>query len=126
MALKKNESKLWQRLKNNIKNGHFVRIESPTIQGIPDINYCINGVEGWIELKVNTSKISPLSKWQKAWIYTRVKNGGRVFIITYTPSERVLKLFKPRPSTRDPLSDPPVHNFRDPISWSQVAEILQK
>jgi hypothetical protein len=45
---------------------------------------------------------------------------------TYTPSERVLKLFKPRPSTRDPLSDPPIHNFRDPIPWSQVAEILQK
>jgi hypothetical protein len=38
MALRKRESKLFDRIKKNIKNIHFTRIESSTINGIPDVH----------------------------------------------------------------------------------------
>ena len=38
--MKKRESKLWQRIKKNITKPHFIRVESNTINGIPDINGC--------------------------------------------------------------------------------------
>jgi hypothetical protein len=34
MALRKRESKLFDRIKKNIKNVHFTRIESSTVNGI--------------------------------------------------------------------------------------------
>jgi len=122
MALKKAESKLYQRIKKHIKDAHFQRIETSTIQGVPDINYCIEGVEGWIELKVSRGK---LSRFQKVWIYTRLKHGGRVFILVSVPRERALKLFKPKPSTRDPLSDPPIRVLREPINWQNLKNFLK-
>jgi hypothetical protein len=42
MALKKRESLLFQRLKQHTKNIHFTRIESSTVQGIPDVHGCGN------------------------------------------------------------------------------------
>jgi hypothetical protein len=40
---KTNESKLYNLIKTNLKNIHFMRIESYTEQGIPDVNACYNG-----------------------------------------------------------------------------------
>jgi hypothetical protein len=48
---KTNESKLYNLIKTNIENVHFMRIESYTEQGIPDVNACFNGKEIWLELK---------------------------------------------------------------------------
>lgn len=48
------EANLWQWLKRKVedKRWHIVRIESNTVLGIPDVNYCSNtGMEGWVELK---------------------------------------------------------------------------
>jgi hypothetical protein len=38
MAVRKRESKLFDRIKKNIKNVHFTRIESSTVNGIPDVH----------------------------------------------------------------------------------------
>jgi hypothetical protein len=54
MALRKRESKLFDRIKKNIKNVHFTRIESSTVNGIPDVHACAEGKSFWIELKSNT------------------------------------------------------------------------
>ena len=40
MAVKKRESRLSQLIQKNCKNIHFTRIESKTINGIPDLNCC--------------------------------------------------------------------------------------
>jgi hypothetical protein len=64
MALKKRESLLFQRLKQHTKNIHFTRIESSTVQGIPDVHGCGNGVSFWIELKSTEDSFPILSKFQ--------------------------------------------------------------
>lgn len=38
-------------LKLNNKGHSFIKIESPTIRGIPDVNFCINRISGWMEFK---------------------------------------------------------------------------
>jgi hypothetical protein len=68
---KTNESKLYNLIKTNLKNVHFMRIESYTEQGIPDVNACHNGKELWLELKCNTAKNLGLSKYQIVWIANR-------------------------------------------------------
>ena len=54
------ESKLWNDIKNLDNNWHFTRIESSTINGIPDVHCVVNRQVFWLELKANTSKNRPL------------------------------------------------------------------
>jgi hypothetical protein len=50
-------------------------------RGIPDANYCGEGVEGWIEFKSATHDRPPrMEPEQIGWIYERKRFGGRVFI----------------------------------------------
>jgi len=78
---KTNEYYLYQTIKTNLKNVHFTRVESKTINGIPDVNACKNGNECWLELKCNSAKNLGLSKYQIVWIINRTKAGGKVFIL---------------------------------------------
>jgi len=63
--------------------GHWQAVESTaTSSGIPDVNFAIGGVEGWLELKVCTVRKGRVSriklrKEQYAWITRRriVGNG---------------------------------------------------
>ena len=48
------ESEIWRHInliQKKQKTWHFVRIESSTINGIPDVNACMDGNEFWLELK---------------------------------------------------------------------------
>ena len=48
------ESQIWRHInliQKKHRDWHFVRIESNTINGIPDINACMDGIEFWLELK---------------------------------------------------------------------------
>jgi hypothetical protein len=61
--------------------GHFQAIETGGVgTGIPDSNFCIEGVEGWIEFKAADHWRVKISPHQVAWIERRQRNGGRVFI----------------------------------------------
>jgi hypothetical protein len=80
MALKKRESLLFQRMRKHIKKAHFTRIESSTIQGIPDVHGCIDSKSFWIELKSTEDKFPILSKFQMAWCYEYQRHGGIVCI----------------------------------------------
>jgi len=66
--------------------GHIQPIESITAPGIPDVNGCIDGIEFWIELKYfpiwpRKKFNSKLSEYQKLWLRTRWKNGGKAFYL---------------------------------------------
>ena len=63
----KRESKLWKRIKNLNLNGHIFRIESNTINGIPDVHCTIKRKSFWLELKSNDLKNYGISKWQINW-----------------------------------------------------------
>ena len=79
--MKKSESLLWQRIKNLKLKGQIFRIESTTINGIPDVYWLINNKSIWIELKSNNVKNLGLSKYQINWHLTHYKNGGVSFIL---------------------------------------------
>jgi Holliday junction resolvase len=75
------ESKLWNELKDLNKNWHFTRVESSTINGIPDVHCVVNKQIFWLELKANTHKNLGMSKWQINWHIKYQKAGGKVFIL---------------------------------------------
>lgn len=54
--------------------GHLSWVEShATSAGIPDLNYCINGIEGWVELKWGNFEVKST---QVRWMEDRVNSGG--------------------------------------------------
>ena len=125
---KTNEYKLYQLLKNNLKNTHFTRIESHTELGIPDVNACHNGQEVWLELKANTRKDLGLSKYQIVWMKKRIKHGGNVWIANRPLLDKALRFYDPR--TIDPGSLTSVHEQpalvlgQRSIDWDLVMELL--
>jgi len=91
------ESQLWRHLasiQKTKRDWHFFRIESSTINGIPDVNGCVNGVEIWLELKSGESKNYGLSKYQINWHIERLSCGGNVFILLFTPKLKSLKILR--------------------------------
>ena len=103
--MKKRESLLWQRIKKLNLKGQIFRIESNTINGIPDIYWLYKGQSIWIELKSNDVK-NPLSKYQINWHLNHKKNGGVSYILQETLSQPKLKLLEVRePRSLDPVAE---------------------
>lgn len=92
------EAALWKWLRARLpRSGHYSRIESETSPGFPDVNYCIGGIEGNIELKCSRCpkakypfKKGGLRKSQEHWIRQRIESGGRVFLLAQVGKERFL------------------------------------
>ena len=92
--MKKRESLLWQRIKKLKLEGQIFRIESNTINGIPDIYWLINGKNIWIELKSNDVKNLGLSKYQINWHLEHYQNKGTSFILQECLSQKTSKRFE--------------------------------
>lgn len=85
------ESDLWGTLKlYTQRHGHFERIENLVGIGRPDVNYCIQGVEGNIELKQlkdwpkrpdTVVEVRHFTPQQRLWIRDRVRARGRVYVL---------------------------------------------
>lgn len=77
---------LWQLLSSHITGAqvHWQRIELGAVgSGVPDLNYCIDGVEGWAELKATDTYTIPFKRpYQPSWIDRRTRAGGRVVVVT--------------------------------------------
>jgi hypothetical protein len=95
---KTKESNLYNLIKSTIKNAHFTRLESNTINGIPDLHCAYKGFTFWIEIKANNIKNCNLSKYQINWILKYQRHGGQVYILNKTIKERGLKLYTLEPS----------------------------
>ena len=131
MALRKRESKLFDRIKKNIKNIHFTRIESSTVNGIPDVHGCGEGKSFCIELKSNTYKIPKLDKFQIAWIHNYHRHGGTIFIIYQTLFEKAIETYRVKgvlhSSTIPQLDLELVHSTPDPVPvsrWTELRAVL--
>ena len=99
--MKLTESKIWSyinKIQKQKKNWHFVRIESNTVNGIPDVNGVINGREYWIELKCNRGNNIGLSKYQLLWHSKRVQSGGKCFILHLTEKHEHIEILEVRDS----------------------------
>ena len=122
--MKKRESKLWQRIKKHITKPHLIRVESNTINGIPDINGCWKGKEFWLELKSDRVGYPKLSKWQISWINKRIKHGGIVIICNEALLEKSLKLYRPLSAITDPRLLKPRCSFSFPVQWPAVQDAI--
>ena len=98
--MKKRESLLWARIKKLKLIGQIFRIESNTINGIPDVYYLCEGKSIWVELKSNEVKNLGLSKYQINWHIDHQIHGGASFILQETLSQGLLKLYKVRETRR--------------------------
>ena len=98
--MKKRESLLWAKIRKLKLIGQIFRIESNTINGIPDVYYICEGKSIWVELKSNEVKDLGLSKYQTNWHLDHQPHGGKSFILQETLSQGLLKLFRVRETRR--------------------------
>ena len=98
--MKKRESLLWAKIRKLKLIGQIFRIESNTINGIPDVYFIQDGVYIWVELKSNEVKNLGLSKYQINWHLDHQLHGGKSFILQETLSQGLLKLFRVRETRR--------------------------
>ena len=125
MTVKAQESRLWQKLKNNLTNCYLTRIESSTINGIPDVHAVNQEHVFWIELKSDEANYPKLNKWQIVWINKYIKAGGKVIIFKETLSKRSLKLYRPVSSFTDPRTLVSFASFSFPLQWPTIQRDLQ-
>ena len=122
----KQESLLWQKTKKALTNCFLTRIESSTINGIPDVHGAHKNGIFWLELKSDDVSFPKLNKWQIVWINNYVKAGGVVFILKETLSDSSLKLYRPVSRFTDPRSLNPVASFSSRGQWPAIQEQLEK
>jgi hypothetical protein len=85
------EKDLWAILRDRVKTiGHFERIENMVGVGMPDVTYCVRGVEGFIELKQikefparagTVVSVDHYTPQQRIWARRRISAGGRVYLL---------------------------------------------
>ena len=119
-----NEKRLWNKIKKNIPKAQFTRIESSTMNGIPDVFGILYKKCFWLELKSDDVSYPALNKWQVVWINKHIKAGGIVFIFKETLLERSLKLYRPVSRFTDPRTLNPVASFSFPYNWARIQEQL--
>ncbi len=125
MTTSKNaESRLWQKVKKGLTDCFLTRIESSTINGIPDIHAVMKNEVFWIELKSDSLSYPKLNKWQIVWINKYIMAGGKVIILKETPLQRLLKLYRPVSVFTDPRSLVPFASFSFPFQWPMVQRRL--
>lgn len=102
MSIGKHESGFWAEIKRALGSRplhDLVRVENGTCgPGTPDLNYCIDGIEGWIELKKvelpkrdsTVVKVDHFVGEQRAWLMRRATAGGRVWVLLRAGDETFL------------------------------------
>ena len=118
------ESRLWQKVKNGLTDCFLTRIESSTINGIPDIHAVMKNEVFWIELKSDSLSFPKLNKWQIVWINKYIMAGGKVIILKETPLQRSLKLYRPVSGFTDPRSLVPRSSFSSTGQWIALQDLL--
>lgn len=117
------------------------RIENIVGVGTPDINYCIDGVEGWIELKSPKEPIGPHSKLfsdnhklnmaQRNWFLRQRNAGGRAYILICT-NKRWMLIDGKHADEINKLTVGQLHNMAEwrvikpmvPFNWGDLREVL--
>lgn len=127
MGASNKESRLWKKVKQGLPKCFLTRIESSTINGIPDIHAVMGNEVFWVELKSDSLSYPKLNKWQIVWINKYIKAGGKVIILKETLLQKSLKLYRPVSVFTDPRSLVSFASFSFPLQWPTVQRtILQE
>ena len=95
--LPNDEQKMWKSINEVQKrhqNWHFFRLESSTINGIPDVFGCIDGHSFWVELKASKVKNKGISKYQINWHLNHRKSGGKSYILNHHEPLNMLEILE--------------------------------
>ncbi len=121
-----NEQKMWKMINEVQKrhqNWHFFRLESLTINGIPDVFGCIDGHSFWVELKASKVKNKGISKYQINWHLNHKNSGGYSFILNHHETLRELEILEVHePRTIKKLKSYPLPG---PCTMKQYETILE-
>ena len=124
MSNKNGETRLWQKVKKGLTDCFLTRVESSTINGIPDIHAVMSNEVFWVELKSDSLSYPKLNKWQIVWINKYIKAGGKVIILKEnlgkTLLQKSLKLYRPVSVFTDARSLVPFASFSFPLQWPMV------
>jgi hypothetical protein len=67
--------------RSNLKGFDMIAVETgSTDGGVPDLNYCKDGIEGWVEMKRVEHWRVAIRPAQVGWAERRIAHGGRVFM----------------------------------------------
>ena len=128
MSNKNGETRLWQKVKKGLTDCFLTRVESSTINGIPDIHAVMSNEVFWVELKSDSLSYPKLNKWQIVWINKYIKAGGKVIILKEnlgkTLLQKSLKLYRPVSVFTDPRSLVSFASFSFPLQWPMVQQRL--
>lgn len=76
-----NDGGLRKLVRKHLAELHWQAVETGGVgTGIPDDNFCGEGIEGWVEHKTTAGFVVGLRPEQVGWIERRRRAGGRVFI----------------------------------------------
>jgi hypothetical protein len=85
------ESSFWALVKKNLSPSvHASRIENSAGAGQSDVNACRDGVETWIELKIQHGNMLEFRASQPVWIRERMRARGRVAVLARKGDEILL------------------------------------
>ena len=126
MNNKNGESNLWKKIKKGLTDCFLTRIESSTINGIPDVHAVLNNKIFWLELKSDSLSYPALNKWQVVWINKYIKAGGTVIIFKETLLKKSLELYRPVSVFTEPRALKPRVYFSFPLHWPTVQSELVK
>ena len=124
MSNKNGETRLWQKIKKGLTDCFLTRVESSTINGIPDIHAVMSNEVFWLELKSDSLSYPKLNKWQIVWINKYILAGGKVIIFKETPLKRLLKLYRPVSVFTDPRTLVSFASFTFPFEWPIIQRRL--
>lgn len=86
-----NEVDFFNILRNKWVSVHWVRIENSSLSGTPDANFCFDGYDVWVELKILRGNYVYLKKFQQVFHLSRNRKGGHSFIFA-RDKERIMVL----------------------------------
>lgn len=72
---------------------HWTSIETVTVNGVPDAEFCFDATQGWIEYKFTSGFTVGLRPEQIGWALRRARAGGRSFIAVRRTADKVDELY---------------------------------
>ena len=130
------ESSAFQTLKRNLclPRDRFERVENGLGEGMPDVNYCIEGADGWIELKApklparaSTPLLKsqhPISQEQVNWFIRQKQARGRAFLYIATHTHALLIGRNEVVSNGVQLNELPLHTLVSRVAlWSSSVPV---
>lgn len=91
MAIFNCETDLRNHIRKPLKElGHFQPIETGAVaSGVADVNFCMDGKEFWLELKIIKGNRMNFRPTQVPWNINRAKAGGNNYILAADKHERI-------------------------------------